>query len=190
MDFNQYPRLKITKLFSFPGATLVVSVPDGPEVMFCKLKAFKLKEDITLYTNKDMQQELLNIKAREIMDFSAAYDVVDCNTKERIGALKRHGWKSSLFKDHWSIMNPQDFVIGEITEDNAALALVRRIALGSIIPQSYDISVSGSNVGKMSRLPIINVLDMNFEADMSQRLDRRLGVAAGIVLCLIEGMQN
>ncbi len=190
MDLHQYPKLKITKLFSFPGASLQISVPDGPDLLFCKLKAFKLKEDITLYTSKDMTEEVLNIKARQIMDFSAAYDVVDCKTKERVGALKRHGWKSSMFKDHWSIMNPQDNVIGEITEDNAALAMLRRIALGSIIPQAYDFSVSDSKIAKCSRWPLLNILNMDFEADQNRRLDRRLGIAAGILLCVIEGMQN
>ncbi|MBX9685496.1 MAG: hypothetical protein K2X27_02265 [Candidatus Obscuribacterales bacterium] len=190
MDLYQHPKVKITKLFSFPGASLQISAQNGPDLMFCKLKAFKLKEDITLFTNKEMQEPLLNIKARQILDFSAAYDVYDSKSKEKIGAFKRHGWKSSLLKDHWSIMNQHDTVLGDITEDHVALALLRRVILGSILPQNYNVSISGDNISSMSRMPIINILNLDFSNDANRRLDRRLGIAAGVLLCVIEGMQN
>jgi hypothetical protein len=189
VNLNEYPKLAIHKLFSFPGASLQVKVPDGPDVMFCKLKAFKLKEDITLYTNKDMQEPILNIKARQIMDFSAAYDVYDCSNQTKIGALKRHGWSSAFFKDTWTVMDQHDQEIANISEDNAALAIARRLVLGSLIPQNYNVSMKGDKVAHVSRMPIINVLNLNFELDLSRRLDRRLGVATGILLCVIEGSQ-
>ena len=39
-----------------------------------------------------MLHELMVIKARDILDFSAAYDVEDSTSNEKIGALKRHGF--------------------------------------------------------------------------------------------------
>ena len=41
-------------------------------VAFCKMKAFKLREDIRVYTSEDATNELLSIQARQIIDFSAA----------------------------------------------------------------------------------------------------------------------
>jgi hypothetical protein len=189
VDLHAYPKLAIHKLFSIAGASLQIKVPDGPDVLFCKMKAFKLKEDITLYTNKDMQEAVINIKARQVIDFSASYDVFDCTNQTKIGALRRHGWKSSFFKDTWTIMDERDKDIGMITEDNAALAIARRLVLGSIIPQHYHLTVSENKVGHVARMPIINVLNINFEDDQMRRLDRRLGVAAGILLSVIEGME-
>ena len=43
-----------------------------------------------------MQVELLSIQARQIIDFSAAYDVYDGSTGSKVGALKRKGMKSIL----------------------------------------------------------------------------------------------
>lgn len=189
VDLNAYPKLAIHKLMSFPGASLQVRVPNGPDVMFCKLKAFKLKEDITLFTGKDMKEEVINIKARQILDFSASYDVFDCSNKARIGSLRRHGWKSTLLRDSWSIMDEHEHEIGKISEDSALMALARRLVLGSLLPQNYDVSMNGDTVAKVARMPFINVLNLDFDSDMTRRLDRRLGVAAGVLLCVIEGMQ-
>src|SRR3954463_1224968 len=63
---------------------------------YLKQKAFKLKEDIRLYSDESMTHELLTIKARKILDFSSAYDVMDSATQQKVGALKRRGWKSML----------------------------------------------------------------------------------------------
>src|SRR5688500_2438553 len=108
------------------------------------MKAFKLKEDIRLYTGEDMQTELLTIQARQILDFAAAYDVIDARTQTKVGALKRRGWKSFL-QDEWVIMNPQDHDIGVIKEDSMLLAVVRRF-LTNLVPQSFQGEVSGVSV--------------------------------------------
>src|SRR5262245_5732995 len=76
----------------------------GNELAFCKQKAFKLREDIRLYADSSMAQELLLIRARKILDFSSAYDVIDSATQQKIGVLKRRGLKSIL-KDEWIIMD-------------------------------------------------------------------------------------
>ncbi|MDQ2693348.1 MAG: hypothetical protein M3Y68_15025, partial [Chloroflexota bacterium] len=51
--------------------------PAGRLVMFSEQKMFRLKEDIRIYGDESKAQEVLSIQARQIMDFSAAYDVVD-----------------------------------------------------------------------------------------------------------------
>ena len=112
-------RRKILKLF---GAVFHIYDPDGNVAFYSKMKAFKLKEDIRLYTGEDMQEEVLTIKARKILDFSSAYDVVDPTTNEKVGALKRKGLKSIL-KDEWIFMDAGDSEIGLIKEDRYPLQI-------------------------------------------------------------------
>jgi hypothetical protein len=57
---------------------------------------FRLREDIRVYADEGKQQEVLMIKARQIIDFAAAYDVVDSASGEKVGALRRKGWSSIL----------------------------------------------------------------------------------------------
>lgn len=178
------------KFFKFLGAAFHVYDSNGAVVLYSRQKAFKLKEDIRLYTGEDMQTEVLCIRARQVLDFSAAYDVVDSSTGQKVGALKRKGFKSIL-RDEWILMDREDRDIGLVQEDNAILALVRRF-LTRLIPQSFTVTVNGRPVADIKQHfnPIILKVTADFAPDAQGLLDRRLGLAAAILLCAIEGRQE
>ena len=104
--------------------------PMGNLVMFSEQKMFKLREDIRVYSDEGKTQEVLGIKARQIMDFSAAYDVMDTATNQKVGTLRRKGW-SSLLRDEWQVLDTNDNQIGILFEDSMGLALLRRFLLGA-----------------------------------------------------------
>lgn len=158
-------------------------------VLYSQMKAFKLKEDIALFTDESMQKELLRIKARSAVDFSATYDVHDSETGEHVGALRRKGLKSIL-KDEWTILDRHDQEIGKIKEDSTAMALLRRFI--SIIPQKYNIEMDNATIPtfKTNFNPFVTKIIADFSDDPKGMLDRRLGLAAGILLCAIEGKQD
>ena len=135
LTFQTYTvRKQILKLV---GAAFNVLDPQGVSFLYANLKAFKLKEDIRLYSNEDMLHELMVIKARDILDFSATYDVEDSTINEKIGAFKRRGFQS-MIKDEWIMMDPHDHEIGIIKEDSMALALIRRV-VSDLIPESLSL---------------------------------------------------
>ncbi|HLB64603.1 MAG TPA: hypothetical protein VJJ46_07155, partial [Anaerolineales bacterium] len=57
-----------------------VYAPDGSLALFSQQKMFRLREDIRVYADEARTVELLWIQARQILDFSAAYDVTDSTT--------------------------------------------------------------------------------------------------------------
>ena len=162
----------------------------GNKIGFLKQKLFKLKEDIRLYTDESMTQELLTIKARSILDFSTAYDVTDSRDQTKVGALKRKGLKSIL-RDEWIIMDAADQDIGRIHEDSMTLALLRRF-LTNLIPQSYIFELGGQPVGsaKQHFNPFVLKMDVDLRQDATRKLDRRLAAAAVVLLLAIEGRQQ
>lgn len=178
------------KFLQLLGATLYVYDPAGQLALYAKLKAFKLKEDIRLYTDESMEQEVLVIKARNIIDFAAAYDVHDSATGEKVGVLKRKGLKSIL-RDEWILMDAEDREIGLIREDSTFLAIIRRF-ITNLIPQDFRVEVGGAHVGtfRQNFNPFVSRLNVDFSADAQGRLDRRLGLAAAILLCVVEGKQQ
>lgn len=180
-------RRKALKLF---GGSFSIYDPGGQLVLYGDMKAFKLKEDIRLYTDTSKQTEILSIKARQILDFSAAYDVVDSATNQKIGAFKRKGLKS-IVQDEWIIMDANDNDIGLIREDSVALALVRRL-LTNLVPQNFHAEIRGTPVChlKQNFNPFILKLTVDFSPDTQQLFDRRLGIAAALLLCAIEGRQQ
>jgi len=159
-------------------------------VGYVKQKAFKLKEDIRLYSDESMSTELLLIQARQILDISAAYDVIDSKSGQKVGALRRKGLKSIL-KDEWIIMDAGDAEIGLIQEDSALLATLRRF-LTNLIPQKFLFQVRGRPVGMLKQAfnPFVFKAQVDFSEDPGKVLDRRLALAAVVLLLAIEGRQG
>ena len=188
--FNYQNYLVRRKVFTFFGAKFHVYNPDKELVLFSKLKAFRLKEDVRLFTNESMSEELVNIHARKVLDISSIYDVSDSQTGLKIGGLKRKGLKSIL-KDEWLILDINDQEIGVIQEDSMGLALIRRF-LVNLIPQSYNVYIDGRLVStfKQNFNPFVLKLNLDFSPDSEGFLDKRLGIAAAIMLCAIDGKQN
>lgn len=175
------------------GASFYVDDPSGQVVLYADQKAFKLKEDIRLYTGEDKTQEVLRISARTIFDMSAIYDVFDSATNIRLGALQRRGMKS-MFRDEWGILDLSEREVGTIVEDSMVLALIRRfVDMATLfMPQKYSVTVQGQDVATFTQTknPLIMKINLDFSADTQGQLDRRLGIAAGVLLSAIDGKQS
>ena len=165
--------------------------PAGRMVMFSEQKMFRLREDIRVYDGEDKAREVLSIKARQIMDFSAAYDVVDTEMNQKVGTLRRKGLRSIL-RDEWDVLDANDNVIGQLFEDSVGLAFLRRLILGTLLPQNYDMTVAETRAADLRQN--FNLfryeLNLDFSMDTTSRLDRRVGIAAGILLAAVEGRQS
>jgi uncharacterized protein YxjI len=164
---------------------------DEQLVLYSQQKMFKLKEDIRVYSDESLQEEILFIKARQILDFSAAYDVIDSLSGASIGALRRKGFRSML-RDEWLVLDPADQQIGVLQEDNLTQALLRRLLLGSFLPQNYDLMMQDQRVADLKqRFNLFRYeLEIDFRFDSQRQLDHRLGIAAAILLGTIEGKQD
>jgi uncharacterized protein YxjI len=168
-----------------------IYAPDGSLVLFSQQKMFKLKEDIRIYSDESMSRELLYIQARSVIDFSAAYDVIDGESKQKIGVWRRKGFRS-LLRDEWELLDAQDRQQGTLTEDNITQALLRRFLLGKWLPQNYDVVMNGRRMADLKQRfnPFRYELDIDFTVDPARQLDPRLGIAAAVLLATIEGRQE
>lgn len=186
-QYNQY--LLKRQVFALTGKFRFFD-PTGKLVMFSEQKMFRWKEDIRVYADESKSQEVLMVKARQIIDFSAAFDVVDSTTNQKVGALRRKGL-ASLLRDEWEILDVNDNLIGKLFEDSMGLALIRRV-LTNLVPQNYDITINENRVAdlKQNFNPFTYELNLDFSMDTARQLDRRLGIAAGILLAAVEGRQS
>jgi uncharacterized protein YxjI len=184
---NYLVRKQMLKLF---GGAFRIYDPMGNLALFVEMKAFKLKEDLRIYTGEDKLHEVLTIKARGILDFSMTYDVVDPTTGEAVGALRRKGMKSIL-KDEWEILEPTGVQTGTIQEDSWLMAILRRF-LSNLIPQHYHGEMNGRPVLEFHQNfnPFTFKLTVDFSSDLMGALDRRLGLAAAVLICAIEGREQ
>jgi hypothetical protein len=189
--FTQPVYLLKKKFFKIFGQVFNIVDPQSDELLlYSKQKAFKLKEDIRIFADTEMTQTLLTIKARQMLDISATYDITDAQTGEPIGALQRQGIKSIL-RDKWIILDASGQEIGSIQEDSMGLALVRRF-LFNLFPQSFTVTVNGQTVGKFQQNWnfFVPKIQLDFSMNQSQTLDPRLGLGGAVLIAAIEGRQN
>jgi uncharacterized protein YxjI len=187
-QFNEYVLKR--QVFALTGKLRFYD-PQNELVLFSEQKMFKLREDIRVFADEKKTQEVLAIKARQILDFSAAYDVMDSSTGEKVGVLRRKGLKSIL-RDEWEVLDAGDRAIGVLFEDSMVLAMLRRFVLGSWLPQNYDLTIGDERVADLKQRfnPFRYEMDIDFSMDTSRRLDHRLGLAAAVLLAIIEGKQD
>ena len=90
------------------------------------------------------------------------------------------------------MLDANDSVKGLLFEDSMGLALLRRFLLGNWLPQNYDITFGQTRVADLRQN--FNLfryeLNLDFSMDTAHQLDRRLGIAAGILLAAVEGKQE
>lgn len=186
-DLDAYRiRRKVLKIF---GASFHAFDTQGRVVAFSKLKAFKLKEDIRVFEDEGMTGKLLTVQARQIVDFSAAYDVVDPRENVKVGAARRKGWKSIL-RDKWELLDENDQHVATLEEDSGGMAFLRRF-LSNLIPQRFHLETTdgvrqADFVQKFN--PFVYKLDVSVRPGAT--LDRRMIFAVAVLLAAIEGRQG
>ena len=164
-------------------------------VAYVEQKAFKLKEDITIFADEEKQRPLLRIQAQSIIDFSAAYHVTDLRNNELVGALRRKGFKS-MVRDEWEILDATQQPLGVLREDSVWLATVRRILSMELvqlwIPQTFNVELNGRPAGTIKQHfnPFVLKLDVDLRDDPGRQFDRRLALAAVVLLLAIEGREG
>jgi uncharacterized protein YxjI len=174
-------------LFSFLGNTFRIFDAAGGLQFYIKQKAFKLREEISIFADEAQQQKRLTIKARSISDFSGGYDIVDAESGESVGGAKRHGLKS-LFKDEWSILDRDGAEVGKCVENGGILILVRKFL--KFVPQTFEVTMGGKVVGSIKQRwnPFQLAYDVAFEPGTG--FDPRLGVGIVVLLLAVEGAQG
>lgn len=187
----QYDQFLLKRQVLALTGTIRLYNPSEQLVLFSRQKMFKLREDIRVYTDESQTQELLYIQARQIIDFSAAYDIYDSFNQEKVGVLRRKGW-SSMLRDEWEVLDAGDQLMGRLFEDDPGLAMLRRFLLGSLLPQNYDLWLGDYRAADLKqRFNLFRYeMDLDFRMDTQRKLDRRLGIAAGVLLAIIEGKQD
>lgn len=185
--------------------TFRIYSPTGELLLYSRQKMLRLKEDIRVFSDEASTRQVLQINARQVIDFSATYDVTDSSTGMPVGALQRKGWRS-LARDEWHFFSPDGRVLGMLQEDSLKRALLRRFLLGTFLPLAYTLTAGdpaqSANTAASNMLSpnALGTLRQNFNllryetvlelSGLSSQIDPRLAVAAMILLGAIEGRQT
>jgi len=183
-------RRKVLKLF---GAAFHIYDPAGAVVGYCKQKAFKLREDIRIFTDEACTTELVVIKARSVIDFGASYDVTLADGSS-LGSLRWKGMKSTFLRDHWLVFDRNNTQVADLIEDGSFLAILRRYVdwVSLFSPQKFTLKRGDGTVVARYRQHLslfVYRLSVAVERD-DPDLDDLVILATGALICAVEGQQR
>ena len=185
LDLNQYMiREKFWKIF---GNKFWFEDVNEKRYGFCEQKRFKLKEDIRIYVDESKSQEWLKIKQKQIVDAWGGYDIMDSQSGEHIGTVRRKFW-ASVLRTRLHLLDAAGNEVGMLIEDSMGYALARRLFLGRLLPKKFHIEIGGGGEFVTMRQmfnPFIKKLVVNIPP--SHPLDRRFIAGLAIVIAAIDG---
>lgn len=207
MDYSQHRQLELRRKFwKFFGAQINILDPaTNQPIGFIKMKAFKLKDDIRIYSDPSMQQEVLRINARKVMQMSREFDVVDSQTNTWLIGLRRRGLKSAFVRDHWDLTDSQGNQYGYVQETSSSLAILRRwlsffsdIAglIFAFVPETFDVVYAPAGAQPQLAAKITHrknpiIVKMNLDTTQAQvMLDMRINLAVASLLSIKDAAKN
>ncbi|MEO8632451.1 MAG: hypothetical protein ABI466_03770 [Chloroflexota bacterium] len=189
----------LTLTFKFLTISSYIRVVDGTGrlVSYVKQRAFRLKEDVTIYADESQTQALFHIKANQMIDIGATYSISTPDGRP-LGAVRQRGMRT-LWKATYDVLDDSGSPIGLIHERDAMVkvidALIGEIPfLGFVIQQwinpTYLIdSADGVTALRLRKQP--SLIERRFiveqEAPLPPRLEPLVLPAVLMVVLLERG---
>ena len=154
--FN-YPLSLSFKIIAFNPQVKVTDAA-GQTVLYVKQKALALKEAVKVFADESQQQELYDIQANKIIDFSAQYNITT-SAGGVVGAVKRQGMKS-LWKATYNILDMNGTEVGLIHEESPWIKVLDGLLsdvpfVGMYINPAYLVELRGQTVLYFKKQPAV-----------------------------------
>ena len=133
--FN-YPLTLSFKIIAI-APQIKVTDASGQTVLYVRQKALALREDVRIFADEQQQQQLFQLNADRILDWSANYRVRSADGQD-LGNVRRKGMRS-LWNATYEVTEPGDQVAAVIHEENAWVKVLDELVgelpvVGMILP--------------------------------------------------------
>jgi len=153
---------------------------------YTKQKMFALREDIRIFTDDSMTQELFRIKQTQILDIWGTFAVIDAPTNQVVGMIKR-SVSSALLEDEYYILDGYGRQIGKVMERTGRGLARKYVPLGNLIPEQVLVEFYGQQVAEIKQQ--FKIIGDIWEVDCTRvppNVDRRVLLAGMILMGMIE----
>lgn len=190
---QQYPLSLTFKLLAL-SPQIRVEDATGRLILYVKQKAFKLRDEVTIFADEAQSVELYRIKADRMIDFSARFTITN-RAGNVIGSIQREGMKS-IWRTSFLIFDATGQQVGQFREDNPWLklldALLSEIPFGRmIVNPSYHVDFNGVRTITLHKRP--SVVDRRFAVTNHTNMapaDEELLLTSLMMVTLVERSQG
>jgi uncharacterized protein YxjI len=178
-----------------------VAVTDatGELVLYVKQKAFRLREAVTIFADREMTRPLYRFRADRVIDFRAVYRIEDA-AGNAFGSLRSLGMKS-LWRSRYEVEDAAGTVVFRIHENNpwvkVADALLSEIPIvgalsGYLLHPSYTVELADGTPALMltkqpafweGRFRLEELVDLPPEGEVR-------GVLAAIMMIMLQRVRG
>lgn len=154
--FN-YPLTLSFKIIAF-NPQVKVTDAGGQVALYVKQKALALREDVKIFADEGQSQQLYQMKANKIIDFSAQYNITRPDGSA-VGVVKRKGMRS-IWKATYNILDATGAEVGLIHEENPWLKVLDSFVseipfVGMFINPAYLVELRGQTVLYLKKQPAV-----------------------------------
>jgi hypothetical protein len=174
---------------------LTVADAAGRLLLYVRQKAFRLREAVTVFADREQTRPLYTIAADRVLDFSARYDIAAADGRP-VGAVRRRGMRS-IWRAHFEVLRG-DATVLDVREENAwvkvldgilgELPLIGAIVSGYLFHPAYLVTrPDGTAVLRIRKQPAL--WEGRYEVTALAPLDdaeEELALLATLMLLLLE----
>jgi uncharacterized protein YxjI len=187
----------LTLTFKFLTISSYMRVVDasGRLVSYVKQRAFRLKEDVTIFSDEAQTHPLYHIKANKIIDIGATYAITTADGRP-LGAVRQRGMRT-LWKATYDILDEAGNAVGLVHEQDPWVKILDGLIgeipfVGFVIQQwinpTYLIDgADGTTCLRLRKRPSLIERRFTLEQDapLPSRLDQ-LALPAVLMVVLLE----
>jgi len=155
-------------------------------VGYTKQKMFAFKEDIRIFTDDSMTDELFRIKQKQVLDVWGTFEIIDSKANQVVGMIRR-SISSILLEDEWYILDAFGGQIGKVMERTGRGLVRKYVPLGNLVPEQVLVEFYGQQVTEIKQQ--FKIIGDIWEVDCSRvppQVDRRLLLGGMILMGMIE----
>jgi uncharacterized protein YxjI len=158
----------------------------GTILGFSKQKLLRIKDDIRIYSDENMNNELFRIQQENIVDDWGTWAVIDSHTNICIGKMRR-SYLSNFAQDEYALLDPYNQQIGRVVEPSRRGLMRKYLPGGSLVTEQVKVEYYGRVVAYIQQQ--FKIIGDTWEVDcqyLPPQFDRRTLLTAMLIMGMVE----
>jgi hypothetical protein len=157
---------------------------------FSMKKLFRIKDDIRIFSDEGMVDELFRVQQENIVDDWGTWAVIDSKTGACIGKMKRR-YLSNFGVDEYALLGPNNVQLGRVVESSGRGLARKYLPIGGLIPEQVRVEYLGRQVSEVKQQ--FQVIGDTWEVEcqsLPQEFDRRTLLTTMLIMGMVERGEN
>jgi hypothetical protein len=177
---------RIRKKVLAVGNTYYIEDRQGQMIGFSKQKVLRIKDDIRIFSDENMGNELFRIKQENLVDDWGTWAVIDSPTNTCVGKMRR-SYISNFAEDEYALLDPYNQQIGRVVEPSKRGLMRKYLPGGGLVTEQLKVEYYGRLVAYIQQQ--FKIIGDSWEVDcqaLPPEFDRRTLLTAMLIMGMVE----